>query len=324
MTVMGRIRTLFTRLAWLVLAALVAFGGAGIVAAMDHVPGTSSRAELTWAADRAAGPALDVSTDQLQRLSGEVDALGTTARLALAQVVAGRLDSLNGTISDGTLRLAAVEAEATALDASLLAVPGVGGRVELRLSADLRHRYDELARTRGLTDGLEADWAAFTGRALDAAGLTDLLARHDRETATAAREGGAAKYKDALKALDASDGTIAEARAVRDRLAPSTDVSTLTTWLDRNGAYDAALRTLYKALIDSKGRVTAAVRKAFDAEQAARKQLPADTRGLVVIMAEIAQGGLNQAVISIEEARGSLSAALELQRKLRQEPELPG
>ena len=65
---------------------------------------------------------------------------------------------------------------------------------------------------------------------------------------------------------------------------------------------------LYKALIKSGARVNAEVRKAIDAEQQARAQLPGDTRALVVIMSDIAQGGLNQAVIAIEEARGSLAA----------------
>ena len=53
--------------------------------------------------------------------------------------------------------------------------------------------------------------------------------------------------------------------------------------------------------------MTEAVRKAFDDEQKARKRLPVDTRPLVVIMNDVAQGGLNQVVISIEETRGSLS-----------------
>ena len=38
---------------------------------------------------------------------------------------------------------------------------------------------------------------------------------------------------------------------------------------------------------------------------------------MVVIMSDIAQGGLNQAVIAIEEARGSLAQALEVQQQLR-------
>jgi hypothetical protein len=116
---------------------------------------------------------------------------------------------------------------------------------------------------------------------------------------------------------------IEQARGLRDNLAGSTDVATLTAWIDTNAAYDAALRRLYDALSESKGRVTDRVRDAFAAEQAARAQLPSDTRGLVVIMSDIARGGLNQAVIAIEEARGALSAALDRQQRL-QAPEQPG
>lgn len=318
------VRTLLVRIAWLLLAALIAFGGAGLVAAMDHSPGTTTRPELTWAGDQASRPALDATTGRLEALSGAVDTLGTTARLALAQVVAGDLDQLRQTILDGNLQLATIEGQAAALQTSLAAIPGMGANSGLRVSADLRHRFDELAGTRDLTVGLASDWAAFTGRAVDAAGLSGLLSRHDLETAAAAKEGAAAHYAAALKQLDTSDATLAEAGRLRDALAPTTDVSTLTVWLDRNGAYDAALRALYQSLIDAKGRVTSAVRAAFADEQAARAQLPADTRGLVVIMADVAQGGMNQAVISIEKARGSLRAALDLQRQLQQGLAPPG
>ena len=179
------------------------------------------------------------------------------------------------------------------------------------------HRYQALAETRGVTDGLETDWAGFAGRALNAATLTNLLSRHDKQTADAAAQGSAAHYQQALDLLDESDAMIEQARGLRDDLAGSTDVSTLTTWIDRNAAYDAAVRRLYDALLESKGRVTDQVREAFAGEQAARRGLPADTRGLVVIMSDIAQGGLNQAVISIEQARGALSSALDLQHQLQ-------
>jgi hypothetical protein len=313
-------RTLFVRFAWLVLALLIAFGAAGIVAAMDHVPGTPSRPELTWTGDREALPALEASTARLERLSDEVEALGDSAREALAQVVAGDLEALNETIAVGTQRLTAVDEASGALESSLGEVPGIASNAPLHLSDGVRRRYDELASAAGLTEGLAVDWAAFTGRALDAARVTGLLARHDEETAAAARQGAAGHYKAALTALAKSDATLDEARRLRDALGATTDVTTLGTWIDRNGAYDGALRTLYQSLIDAKGRVTSAVRKAFAAEQETRGQLPGDTRGLVVIMAEIAQGGLNQAVIAIEEARGSLSAALDVQRQLQAEP----
>ncbi|MBI3746005.1 MAG: hypothetical protein HY264_05675, partial [Chloroflexi bacterium] len=58
-------------------------------------------------------------------------------------------------------------------------------------------------------------------------------------------------------------------------------------------------------------KVTDAVKQAFAEESAARSQLPPDTRGLVVIIADIGRGGLNQAVIAIEQARVRLDLALE-------------
>jgi hypothetical protein len=39
--------------------------------------------------------------------------------------------------------------------------------------------------------------------------------------------------------------------------------------------------------------------------------LPPDTRGFVVILAEIARGGLNEAAIGIEETRGRLNLAVD-------------
>jgi len=206
---------------------------------------------------------------------------------------------------------------------ALDAVPAMNSDPGLVLADDVRQRYDVLAATAGLTAGLEGNWAAFTGRALDAATLTGLLTRHDQETADATRQGSAAHYKAALALLDKSDATIAEARALAARLGTTSDTSTLTTWLDRNAAYDAAVRNLYQSMIDAKGRVTSKVRAALAAEKEARANLPGDTRGLVVIMAEVAQGGLNQAVISIEQVRGSLAAAIETQGTLRDPPPPP-
>jgi hypothetical protein len=302
-------------LAWIVVAVAISLGAAGVIAAMDHVPATGDRPELTWAGDQAAIPALDAATVQLASLSDAVDQLATTARRSLTDVVAGDTEALGGTIDAGTLQVTQVRTEAARLVASLGSIPGVGERAELRLSPVLIERYQALYGTQGLTSGLEADWLSFTGRAVDASRLTAMLTRHDAETAAAAREGAAGHYRRALTLLDIPDATLADARALRDDLATTTDVGTLTAWLDRNATYDAALRELYRSLSSSGGRVTRAVRNAFDGEAAARAQLPADTRGLVVIMNDIAQGGLNQAVISIEQARGSLADALDLQQR---------
>lgn len=314
---MSILLALVTRIAWVTLALLIALGSAGIVATMNRMPGSATRPELTWAGDTAMRPALDTAMENLEALSAEVDKLGATARVALSQVVAGDADALRQTITSGTQRVADVQGLSSELEGSLAAVPHTGPDWALHVSTNLRHRFDELAATAGVTADVGDDWAALTGRSIDATRVSALLTSHDEQTAAAAKLGSEGKYKSALAQLAASDTTIADSRELADRLAATTDVSTLRAWIDRNADYDAALRVLYKALMKSGARVNAEVRTAFDLEQQARAQLPGDTRALVVIMSDIAQGGLNQAVIGIEEARGTLAQALEVQQQLR-------
>jgi hypothetical protein len=128
---------------------------------------------------------------------------------------------------------------------------------------------------------------------------------------TAAELGRAARYEDAVASLDEADATILAARALRTQLSNTVDVTVLDEWLGRNAAYDAALRNLYVEYDRVGNTVTQALRDAIEAEAAAREQLPPDTRGLVVIMAEIGRGGMNGAVIAIEQARGRLTAAID-------------
>ena len=123
--------------------------------------------------------------------------------------------------------------------------------------------------------------------------------------------GSEGQYSLAVKQLDLSDPTLTKAAALRDSLANTVDTSTLTQWLNRNAAIDTALRHLYTLLALTGGTATPDVTAALAQVQVARQQLPPDTRGLIVIMSSIAQGGLNQAVIQIEQARGQLSAAIE-------------
>ncbi len=319
----GILRWFATRLVWVVVALCIAAGAAGIIATVNHVPGTSARAELTWPADREVEPALDTATADLEALAEHVDGLSSTARQALALLVEGDEQGLQDTISEGTAILLETRALAGRLDGSLAAIPHTGEAWELYVSADLRHRYTQLADAAGLATGLEGDWATFTGQALDAVRLSRLLARHDEETAAAATDGAAGRYRQALDGLAAPDATLAEARELADRLAARTDTTTLVQWLDLNAAYDRALRTLYETMLASDGVVTNEVRAASQAESDARARLPRDTRALVVIMSDAAQGGLNQAVISIEKARGALAAELDVQRQLQEGVTLP-
>ena len=59
----------------------------------------------------------------------------------------------------------------------------------------------------------------------------------------------------------------------------------------------------------SKGKVTNEIRDGVRGGLRGAGRAAPDNRSMIVIMADVARGGLNQAVIEIEEARGRLAAA---------------
>jgi hypothetical protein len=307
-----RIRRLFAAVAWLALMVLIALGAAGIVNAMDHQPGTPARAELTSAGDRELDPMLDAVTGDLVELADQVAALGVQARGALAALNGSDTSTVDTAIAEGNRLVTDLRARTSALRRDLAAVPYVGTpSAPLLLSNDIASRHAALVAALDATEGLDNAWERLTLGSISASRMSGLLARHDELVAQAAERGRAAKYGDAMALLDQADTTIAEARQLRDLLANTVDVTVLDQWLDRNAAYDLALRGLYEVISTVSGKVTDSVREAISAEQAAKDRLPPDTRGLVVIMAEIGRGGMNGAVIAIEEARGKLISAID-------------
>jgi len=307
----GPLRSLGLRLAWFACALVLAFGTAGLVGGMAHQPGTAARAELTWSADQRILPGLTTAAADLGTLTQDVDGLGDLGTRALLAVNDGNTAGLAAAVKDGDDVLAKIESETLALRAKLATLPDVGPGAEGRLGGAALRRYQTLTGALDATGGLTDSWGRLTAGSLGALRLRTTLADHDQATAAAAKLGTAAKYAEALAKLAESDAAIADARKQRDAMAASVDVAILTQWIDRNADYDRALRALYKVLRTSGSKVTAAVEKAYQAEQAARALLPGDTRGLIVIMSDVARGGLNQAVIGIEEAKGRLTDALD-------------
>ncbi len=307
---MGRSRTLLGALAWLVAVLAIALGAAGLVTAMDAPP-TGDRPEWTSRGDAVVTPALAAIETDLATLSADVDALGIQARGALASLVGSDMATVDDAIAAGdgllveiTLRVAAIRA---ALDAvPLIGTPAVGYQV----SMTVQDRHDRLRAAVAEVDGLDDAWVRLTTGSVAASRLSSLLAAHDQAVLDAAELGRKADYAAAIATLDVADTAITDSRRLRDVLSTTVDVTVLDQWLDRNAGYDVALRGLYQALEDVGGRVTKAVRDAIDAEKAAKERLPADSRGLILIMAEIGRGGMNGAVIAIEEARGRLADAL--------------
>ena len=306
---------------WLALIVMIALGAAGIVNAMDHQPGTPARAELTSRSDRELRPMLDAATSDLVALADQVAALGIQARGALAALNGLDTSTVDAAIANGNRLVLDLRVRTTALRRELAAVPYVGTPdAAIVLSDDVASRHAALVAALNATEGLDDAWERLTLGSISATRMSGLLASHDELVAHAAERGRAARYDDASGLLDQADATIAAARKLRDQLANTVDVTVLDQWLDRNADYDVALRGLYKAISTVSGKVTDAVRAAIAAEQAAKDRLPPDTRGLVVIMAEIGRGGMNGAVIAIEEARGKLISAVDAAGALVDEP----
>ncbi len=306
----ARARSIALTAAWLACAIVLSLGVAGIAVGLNHPPSTGARPELSWSADRAIAPGLDAVEADLATLLDEVDGLAELGRGALAALVARDLDALRARLIAGTDRITDVDAHRERIRAALRALPGVGPGMEGRLGPATIARYDALVAALPAVDGLAEEWDRLAQGSAPASELATHLLEHDRIAGEAVKLGAAGKYADAVKMLQGASAELEAGRAIRNELAARVDVATLDSWIDRNAAYDAAVADLWTALRKSKGRVTDAVRQASARERVAKENLPPDTRGLVVILGDVARGGLNQAVIAIEEARGRLAAAL--------------
>lgn len=305
------IRRVLLAVTWLIVIVVLALGGAGIVAQWSHPPGTAARAELTWGGDRAVAPSLDAAQANLEVIAGDVDRLSVLARGALAAVAADNQEPFVAALSDGGAIARRIEAASASLRVDLLGLPGALAADSIAYGSEVLARRSAMIDALESTGGLARSWAELTVGSLAASELISLLTDHDLTVAAAAADGRAANYEAALATLGRATELLDDATAIRDQLVNTSDVATLDAWLSRNRRYDAALGELYAAFFESGGLVTDAVREAFREESAAREILPPDTRGLVLIVADIGRGGLNQAVIAIEQARGRLNLALE-------------
>ena len=304
------LRSFAPAILWVVCALVLALGSGGIVSAMEHAPGTSARNELTWTADRRIAPELAAAAGDLRKLSTDVNSLSTLGTNALVGVTGGDEATIKSSIANGQVLLETINAETAALRARLAGMSGFGEGAEARLGGLTLDRYQTLSRALDATHGLADSWDRLTTGGLAAVQIQKALFDHDASTGEAARLGASAKYSEAVTQLQKSSVAIAEARRQSAAMAIAVDTSVLNTWIDRNESYDLVLGRLYSLLTASGGKVTPEIQATYTDEQAARALLPGDTRGLVIIMGDLARGQLNQAVITIEESKARLSAAL--------------
>jgi hypothetical protein len=300
--------TVARALAWLLVALLIAAGAAGIAAGADHPPGDATRPELTWRADAAFTSALGDLDAPLGALAADVDALAGVARDALVDTVARRDDLVAADLQRGDGLVASIERRAAEVHGLVDGLPigaqpgALGDASQLKLEAAI----DAVAAV----EPLPSSWRALADSTLPPLGVARLIDEHDRATFDATQEGVAGRFLPALDGLDSAGGVLGEIRSLRTGLPPTADVSTLTAWLEVADTYDHALAALYHELVISGGQMTDAAKAALAEVEQAQTRLPPDARAVTVIMGELAQGGLNQAAIAIEEARGALAAAI--------------
>lgn len=310
----GRVASLWRVLrgvAWTVVLAVLAVAAAGLIGGTWHAPGSPARAELTYIGDAALDPRLDAATAQLGVIAALVDELTQEAKTALGEVASSDPSRLREALEEGGLAAAAIARATRDLRDSLVGLPGDGPAAAIDFNnATLVRRAAVLAAIDAAAS-LAAQWQQVNGRAADAAHLISVIDGHDQTVLAAAAQGRASAFAEAEAIVGDALLVVAEVQALRVRLIAGSDRTVLDEWIERNAAYDVALRALYAALVKSKGDPgTVEVQSARREERLAFAQLPPDRRTIVVIVAEVARGGLTQAVLAIEEALSRIEDAL--------------
>jgi hypothetical protein len=302
-----RARRIAAELGWLAAAMVIALGAGGVVAYGDRPAGDATRPELTASADAATEAALAPVLAGLDELRVKVTQLGRTARAALGELNARDIEGVRARLDEGDAQLDSIISQAGRLALAFDALPHRASSD--RIGEQTRTRLEAVDRALRSVVPVRDAWQALADGSRPAAALLEHLETHDRLTFQATQQGVDEEYPAALRTLRRAMAQLDRAIALRDQLINTVDVETLDEWLLRNRDYDRALRRLYRALRATRGEVDAEVREAFAEVERRQRLLPPDTRALVIVMADIAEGGLNQATVAIEQARGRLASA---------------
>ncbi len=295
---------------WLALFLVLSAGGAGLVGQSWHPPGGPTRAELTYTGDTALNARLDAAGERLALISSEVERLATEAKVALEEVASTDLTRLRESLQRGAQAATTIDVETESLRASLADLPGDDPSAIIAYSNETLVRRSVVLAAIDAAESLTSHWGQVASRSTEAANLSSMLALHDQTVADAAAEGVKKAYENAIAIIDEALLIVVEIQKLRVRLIAGTENTVLDEWVQRNAAYDTALRAVYQALVASNGQVTAEVVAAQRGEAAARANLPPDRRTIIVILAEVSRGGLTEAVIAIEDAHGRIDEAL--------------
>lgn len=298
---------------WTALFAVLAAGGAGLVGQAWHPPGSPVRAELTYPGDVELDARLDAATAGLGEIADEVEVLADAAKTALAEVTSSESERLRAAIERGDEAATTIEARAAELRRALADLPGAGPTATIEYGNAALVRRSTVLAAIAAASGLAVHWRQVAARATETANLTTQIDRHDQTVITAAADGRARRYQRAVRILDEALLLVVDIQSRRARLIAGSEGTVLDEWITRNRDFDTALRNLYAALHDCScpgGPYTVEVQFANRDVELAREQLPPDRRTIIVIVSEVTAGGLTEAVIAIEDARGQIEDAL--------------
>ncbi len=300
-----RLRRIALALAWLLAATVLGLGGAGVIARADNFAGDVARPELTWRFDQAMTPGIASAAQEATGISDSTDRLANAARSALVHLLAGDTKLVAAELSGGEFWVADINRRGPLVESLVGQLPYLNA--PQLVSSGTRAKIAALHQIVDATRPLGDRWHDLEQATVPAVEVTAILQGHDATVFEATQKGVQEDYKAALAILAEALSQLDQVGTIRDQLAPVVDVGTLTQWIDRNRAHDQALIGLYTAVMGGKADEIA---KAVEKQKEAEALLPPDTRALVVILGDIALGGVNQAAIAIETVRGTVGSAL--------------
>jgi hypothetical protein len=298
---------------------LVACGGAGLAvhtekpqdqAPRSQLPGQTQgpvqRPELFSPADEELLPWVPALDERLAALDGRVTDLSSAATDLL-----GALFSLNPEAAVGAADAgdAAGAATATALeDATVLRDDAVAQ--EWRLSPPNRERLALFDAAVESSRGLAEAWSSVSADARLAAGVLQPLAVHDALLAEATTAGRESRWRDAVEALDAAAGPLAEASAAVERLPATLDVPRMWSLVAAYGEYEEALRALYQRIDRTDSVSGPAVAELLATVEQRQAGVPMDRLALGEVVVDALGQALTESIVAMEQAKADIFDAL--------------
>ncbi len=287
---------------------LIGLGTAGLVVVLDHPATDAGRPELTARGDADFVHAAPTLAADVVALSTQTDAVASDGRAVMDRLRRQDTAGAHQALADGD---AAVAAATTALDDLTQARDALVGELGgTRLGTANTLSLSSIGTAIAGSASLGTDWDEVTASSTPVIAVIESLGRHDALTYQATESARASDFSTALSTLTAAGTELDTARGLRDRLVQQGDVSTLSDWIDRAAAYDAALAKLYGLLQASGGVMTADATNALAAVDTAQAALPANTGALVVIVAEIGAQGYTDGLLGIDKVRGAIEGAM--------------